>query len=92
MGTFHWFDFIDHYYGDEIFDEKLADVFVDKPDEVEKIYDEIDKKIADIQAVKSKKWTNKFYKAQAVKFHPDVLNGDNEPMQLINKLKEQWGI
>lgn len=203
MGTFHWFDFIDHYvYGDEIFDEKLADVFADKSDEVENIYDEINKKIEKIQSVESKKWIvskeykihnkhlemirkyeskktaydeiygkgifeqiydihlkvmnqdlyeqlpkiraekkkldeakqeyerrsreeqqkqwekyfkgfgdgsysiglcsnytnkekeylNKFYKALAVKFHPDVLNGDNEPMQLVNKLKAEWGI
>lgn len=203
MGTFCWYDFVDHYvYGDEIFDEKLADVFADKPDEVENIYDEIDKKIEEIQSVESKKWMaskeykvhnkhlemirkyeskkaafeelygkgifeqiydvhlkvmnqslyeqlpkirvekekaeeekqeyerrsreeqqrqwekyfkgfgdgsyqtgsystytdkekeylNKFYKALAVKFHPDVLGGDNGPMQLVNKLKEQWGI
>lgn len=203
MGTFQWFEFIDHYvYGDEIFDEKLADVFADKPDEVENIYKDIDKKIEEIQSVESKKWMaskeykvhnkhlemirkyeskkvvfdelygknifeqiydihlkvknqnlyeqlpkiraekknadeakreyerrsreeqqkqwekyfkgfgdgsyqtgsssnytdkekkylNKFYKALAVKFHPDVLGGDNGPMQLVNKLKEQWGI
>lgn len=203
MGTFHWFDFIDHpIYCSEYFDDKLIETFPDKPDEVEKIYDEIDEKIADIQAAESKKWTaskeykvhnkhldmirkyelkktayneiygksifeqiydvhlkvmnqslyeelpriraekkkaeeekqeyerrsreeqhkqwekyfkgfgdgsyqtgsystytdkekeylNKFYKALAVKFHPDVLGGDNGPMQLVNKLKEQWGI
>ena len=203
MGTFHWFEFIDHYvYGDEIFDEKLADVFADKPDEVENIYKDIDKKIEEIQSIESKKWMTskeykvhskhlemirkyelkktaydeiygkgifeqiydihlkimnqelyeqlpkirtekkradeekqeyerrsreekqkqwekyfkgfgdgsyqtglcsnytdkekeylkKFYKALAAKFHPDVLGGDNGPMQLVNKLKEQWGI
>lgn len=203
MGTFHWFEFIDHYvYGDEIFDEKLADVFADKPDEAENIYKDIDKKIEEIQSAESKKWMaskeykihnkhlelirkyeskkavfdelygegifeqiydvhlkvmnqslyeelpkiraekkkadeakreyerrsreeqhkqwekyfkgfgegsyqtgsysnytdrekeylKKFYKALAAKFHPDVLEGDNEPMQLVNKLKEQWGI
>ncbi len=203
MGTFHWFDFIDHpIYSSEYFDDKLIETFPDKPDEAEKIYDEIDKKIADIQAVESKKWTaseeykvhnkhlnliqkykskkvafdelygedifeqiydihlkvmnqslyeelpriraekkkaeeekreyerrsreeqhkqwekyfkgfgdgsyqtgscsnytdkekeylKKFYKALAAKFHPDVLEGDNGPMQLVNKLKEQWGI
>lgn len=41
---------------------------------------------------KEKEYLNKFYKVLAVKFHPDVLGGDNEPMQLVNKLKEQWGI
>lgn len=203
MGTFHWFDFIDHYvYGDEILDEKLADVFADKPDEVENIYDEIDKKIGEIQGIESEKWMQskeykvhnkhlelirkyelekktfdmlygedifeqvydihlkvmnqdlykqlsklraekkkadeakreyerrsreeqqkqwekyfkgfgdgsysigsssnytdkekeylkKFYRALAAKFHPDVLGRDNEPMLLVNKLKEQWGV
>ena len=41
---------------------------------------------------REKEYLNKFYKALALKFHPDVLGGDNEPMQLVNKLKEQWGI
>lgn len=41
---------------------------------------------------REKEYLNKFYKALAVKFHPDVLNGDNEPMQLVNKLKAEWGI
>ncbi len=59
MGTFHWFDFIDHpVYCSEYFDDKLIETFPDKPDETEKIYDEIDKKISDIQAVESKKWTD----------------------------------
>ena len=41
---------------------------------------------------KEKEYLKKFYKALAAKFHPDVLGGDNGPMQLVNKLKEQWGI
>lgn len=201
MGTFHWFDFIDHYvYGDECFDEKLADTFPDKPDEVESIYDEIDKRINIIEREEYDKWhgskeykvhnrhlnmiqkyeskkkvfdelygenifeqiydihlkvmnqdlyeqlpeirakkkkadeekreyerrsreeqqkqwddfyknfsssysvgssgtytdkekeyLKKFYRILATKFHPDVT-GDNETMQFLNKLKEQWGI
>lgn len=38
-----------------------------------------------------KEYLKKFYKVLAMKFHPDVIK-DNEPMQLLNKLKEQWGI
>ena len=202
-GTFHWFDFVDHWiYDDERFDEKLIDIFSDKPSEdIDAIYKEIDKKIEDIQAIESKKWTNskeykthnrhlemirkyeskkkvfdelyggdifeqiydihlnimnqelyerlpqiraekkkadeekreqehreyeeqqkkwddfyrqyssgsysisssstytdkekeflkKFYRALAAKFHPDIT-GENETMQFLNKLKEQWGI
>ncbi len=204
MGTYHWFDFIDHYvYCDDWFCEKLSDAFLDKSGkDMDAVYDEIDKKIEEIQSIESKKWMTskeykvhskhlemirkyelkktaydeiygkdifeqiydihlkimnqelyeqlpkirtekkradeekqeyerrsreekqkqwekyfkgfgdgsyqtgscsnytdkekeylkKFYKALAAKFHPDVLEGDNEPMQLVNKLKEQWGI
>ena len=57
MGTFHWFDFIDHYvYGDEIFDEKLIDMFPDRQEEIDAIYDEIDKKINIIEREESDKW------------------------------------
>ena len=42
--------------------------------------------------VKEKEYLKKFYRALAAKFHPDVLGGDNEPMLLVNKLKEQWGV
>lgn len=38
-----------------------------------------------------KEYLKKFYKVLAMKFHPDVIK-DNEPMQFLNKLKEQWGI
>ncbi len=41
---------------------------------------------------KEKEYLKKFYRALAAKFHPDVLGGDNEPMLLVNKLKEQWGV
>lgn len=40
---------------------------------------------------KEKDYLKKFYRALATKFHPDVT-GDNETMQFINRLKEQWGI
>ena len=38
-----------------------------------------------------KEYLKKFYKVLSMKFHPDVIK-DNEPMQFLNKLKEQWGI
>lgn len=34
----------------------------------------------------------KIYKVLAMKFHPDLNNGDSEMMKLVNKLKEEWGI
>lgn len=34
----------------------------------------------------------KIYKTLAIKFHPDMPNGDPEIMKLVNKLKEEWGI
>lgn len=39
-----------------------------------------------------KEYLKRFYRVLATKFHPDVLEGDNEPMQFLNKLKEHWGI
>ena len=41
---------------------------------------------------REKEYLRKFYKVLATKFHPDVLDGDNDPMQFLNKLKGQWGI
>lgn len=41
---------------------------------------------------KEKEYLKKCYRVLAAKFHPDVLGGDNEPMLLVNKLKEQWGV
>lgn len=71
MGTFQWFDFIDHYvYGDECFDEKLADTFPDKPDEVERIYDEIDKRINIIEREEYDKW----HGSKEYKIHSRHLN------------------
>ena len=59
MGTFHWFDFIDHYvYNDEYFYRKLVDIFPDKRGQIDNIYDKIDKKIQEIQSIESKKWTS----------------------------------
>ncbi|MBV4417060.1 hypothetical protein [Clostridium tyrobutyricum] len=34
----------------------------------------------------------KIYKVLALKFHPDINNGDADMMKFINRLKEQWGI
>ncbi len=57
MGTFHWFDFIDHYvYGDECFDEKLIDMFPDRQKDIDAIYDKIDKKINIIEREECDKW------------------------------------
>lgn len=45
-----------------------------------------------LSSEKEKEYYKKFYRILATKFHPDVLDGDNEPMQFLNKLKGQWGI
>ena len=34
----------------------------------------------------------KFYKILSQKFHPDSQGGSNDAMQLVNKLKQQWGV
>lgn len=34
----------------------------------------------------------KIYKVLALKFHPDMNNGDADMMKFVNKLKENWGI
>ncbi|AYD39603.1 hypothetical protein D4Z93_03410 [Clostridium fermenticellae] len=34
----------------------------------------------------------KIYKVLALKFHPDMNNGDADMMKFVNKLKEEWGI
>ncbi len=66
MGTFHWFDFIDHcVYGDEIFDEKLFSMFPDRQEDIEAVYDDIDKKIMKIEQEESDKWhSSKEYKVR----------------------------
>ncbi len=45
-----------------------------------------------LSSEKEKEYYKKFYRTLATKYHPDVLEGDNEPMQFLNKLKESWGI
>lgn len=71
MGTFRWFDFIDHYIDrDKCFEKKLIEMFPDKPDETESIYDEIDKKIEYIQSVEAKKW----YRSKEYKVHNKHLD------------------
>lgn len=44
-----------------------------------------------LSSEKEKEYYKKFYRTLATKFHPDVT-GENETMQFLNKLKEQWGI
>ena len=44
-----------------------------------------------LSSEKEKEYYKKFYRTLAAKFHPDVT-GENETMQFLNKLKEQWGI
>ncbi|MHC6178639.1 hypothetical protein ACYUJ6_02095 [Clostridium sp. JNZ X4-2] len=34
----------------------------------------------------------RIYKVLALKFHPDMNNGDADMMKFVNKLKENWGI
>lgn len=204
MGTFHWFDFIDHYvYPDDWFYVKLEEIFPNRTqDQINTVCDVIDKKVSIIEREECDKWhgskeykvhnkhlnmirkyeskkvvfdelygedifeqiydihlkvmnqdlyeelpkiraekkktdeekreyerrsreerqkqwddfykkytsgsysigsdsnytdnereyLKRFYRVLATKFHPDVLEGDNEPMQFLNKLKEQWGI
>lgn len=65
MGTYHWFDFIDHYvYPEDCFYGKLEEIFPDKTqDQLNDICDEIDKKVGEIETVESKLWTgSKEYK------------------------------
>lgn len=71
MGTFHWFDFIDHYvYGDEYFDEKLVDMFPDRQEDIDAIYNEIDRKIDVIEREESDKW----HHSKEFKVHNKHLN------------------
>lgn len=44
-----------------------------------------------LSSEKEKEYYKKFYRTLATKYHPDVT-GENETMQFLNKLKEQWGI
>lgn len=71
MGTYFWHNFLDHYvYGDEIFDEKLIDMFPDRQEEIDAIYDEIDKKINIIEREESDKW----HSSKEFKVHNKHLN------------------
>ena len=204
MGTFHWFDFIDHYVcPDDWFYDKLEEIFPDKTqDQINSVCGEIDIKVKVIEQEESDKWYSskefkvhnkhldlirkyeskkrtfdnlygedvfeqiydihlnvmnenlyeqlpkieadkkkedeekqeyerkrneeqqkqrdnfyrqysngsysiglssnytdeekgylkKFYKVLAMKFHPDMIDGDNEAMKFLNKLKDSWGI
>lgn len=47
--------------------------------------------IGGLSSEKEKEYYKKFYRTLATKYHPDVT-GENETMQFLNKLKEQWGI
>ena len=65
MGTFHWFDFLDHYvYPDDWFYKKLEEIFPDKTQEqLNAVCDIIEEKVSDIETVESKLWTgSKEYK------------------------------
>ena len=56
MGTFHWFDFLDHYvYPDDWFYKKLEEIFPDKTQEqLNAVCDIIEEKVSDIETVESK--------------------------------------
>lgn len=80
MGTYHWFDFIDHYvYGDEYLDEKLSDTFADKTaEEIDAIYDEIDEKVKKIEIMERQKWS----KSEEYKVH-------NQHLDMIQKYESK---
>lgn len=65
MGTYHWFDFLDHYvYPDDWFYDKLEEIFPDKTqDQINAVCDEIDRKVEVIEREESDKWhSSKEYK------------------------------
>lgn len=72
MGTFHWFDFIDHYvYPDDWFYEKLEEAFPDKTQEqLNAVCDEIDKKVQLIEREECDKW----HSSKEYKVHNKHLN------------------
>lgn len=72
MGTFHWFDFIDHYvYPDDWFYEKLEEAFPDKTQEqLNAVCDEIDKKVQLIEREECDKW----HSSKEFKVHNKHLN------------------
>lgn len=80
MGTFHWFDFIDHYvYPDDWFYEKLEEIFPDKTQEqLNVVCDIIEKKVSDIETVESKSWTS----SKEYKIH-------NKHLEMIRKYESK---
>lgn len=42
--------------------------------------------------VEDKPIYKKFYRTLALNFHPDKIGGDGKEMQIINELKQNWGI
>lgn len=72
MGTFHWFDFLDHYvYPDDWFYKKLEEIFPDKTqDQINTVCDEIDKKVQVIEREEYDKW----HSSKEYKVHNKHLN------------------
>ena len=72
MGTFHWFDFIDHYvYPDDWFYAKLEEIFPNKTQEqINTVCDEIDKKVGIIEREECDKW----HSTKEYKVHNKHLN------------------
>lgn len=72
MGTYHWYDFIDHYvYSDDWFNDKLEEIFPDKTQEqIDAVCDEIDKKVNEIEREESDKW----HSSKEFKVHNKHLN------------------
>lgn len=72
MGTFHWFDFIDHYvYPDDWFYAKLEEIFPNKTqDQINTVCDEIDKKVGIIEREECDKW----HSSKEYKVHNKHLN------------------
>lgn len=72
VGTFHWFDFIDHYvYLDDWFYKKLEEAFPDKTQEqLNAVCDEIDKKVQLIEREECDKW----HSSKEYKVHNKHLN------------------
>lgn len=80
MGTFHWFDFLDHYvYLDDWFYKKLEEIFSDKTQEqLNAVCDIIEEKVSDIETVESKIWT----RSKEYKIH-------NKHLEMIRKYESK---
>lgn len=72
MGTFHWYQFIDHYvYCDDWFYEKLEETFPDKTQEqINAVCDEINRKVKVIEREECDKW----HSSKEYKVHNKHLN------------------